>query len=123
MKLFSMAAAAAALAWGTAATAQSSSDARCIVLSSVFSRTGKDAQAKQLAEASMYFYLGRVSPSATPAQLKALLDQQAATITDANNGQLMGECVKKFTTELTLLQSIGGPAKPAATKPRQPQGR
>lgn len=29
----------------------------------------------------MYFYLGRVSPSASPAQLKAQLDQQAATIT------------------------------------------
>ncbi len=123
MKAMSLALAATLLAGSTAATAQSASDARCIVLSSVFSRTGKDAQAKQLAEAAMYFYLGRVSPSASPAQLKAQLDQQAATITDANNGQLMGDCIKTFTSELTLLQSIGGPAKAAVTKPAQPQGR
>jgi hypothetical protein len=123
MKAVSLALAAALLAGGTAATAQSASDARCIVLSSVFSRTGKDAQAKQLAEAAMYFYLGRVSPSASPAQLKAQLDQQAATITDANNGKLMGDCIKNFTSEVTLLQSIAGSAKPAATKPTQPDGR
>ena len=123
MTILRLALAAALLTTTTAAAAQSASDARCIVLSSVFSRTGKDAQAKQLAEASMYFYLGRVSPSATPAQLKAQLDQQATTITDANNGQLMGECVKKFTSELSLLQSIGTQARPAATKPTQPDGR
>ena len=53
MKLTKILAAAALIAPVTAASAQSANDARCIVLSNVFAREGKDANAKQLAEASL----------------------------------------------------------------------
>ena len=95
-KLVPIAAAAVALAYGTAATAQSNTDARCIVLSSAFSRAGPNDQAKQLAQAALNFYLGRVSPAASSAQLKTLFDQQMATINDSNDGPLMSECIKNF---------------------------
>lgn len=35
----------------------------------------------------------------------------------------MGNCIKNFTSEVALLQSISGSAKPPATKPTQPDGR
>lgn len=122
MRFFLVAAAAAALACSAAATAQSNSDARCIVLSSAFARSGPNEQAKQLAQAALNFYLGRVSPAASSAQLKALFDQQMATITDANDGQLMGECIKNFQAVVSRVDNIAAQSKPA-TKPTQPDGR
>ena len=122
MKALSLAAAAALLANGAAAKAQSASDARCIVLSSAFARGGPNEQAKQLAQAAMNFYLGRVSPTATTVQLKAQFDQQMATITDANDGQLMGECIKNFQAVVNRVDNIAAQSNPV-TKPNQPDGR
>src|SRR6476646_2057396 len=93
MKSFSIMFAAAILAASEPAAAQSANDARCILLSNVFASQGKDAAAQKVAEASLYFYLGRISPQETTAQMKVLFDQQSKTITDTNAGALMGECV------------------------------
>ena len=120
MKAFSIVSVAAVLLAGSAsASAQTTTEARCIVLSNVFAKEGKDDAAKKLAEAAFYFYLGRVSPQATSAQLKAQLDAQMRTITDANAGTLMSECIKNVQSRVQLLQSIAGPPKP----PGPPQGR
>jgi hypothetical protein len=121
-KLVRIAAAAAAIASGTAATAQSNTDARCIVLSSAFARAGPNDQAKQLAQAALNFYLGRVSPTASSAQLKTLFDQQMATINDANDGPLMSECIKNFQAVVSRVDNIAAQSNPA-TKPTQPDGR
>lgn len=122
MKLFLVAAAAVALACSVAATAQSNSDARCIVLSSAFVRGGPNEQAKQLAQATLNFYLGRVSPTASSAQLKAQFDQQMSTITDQNDGQLMGDCIKSFQAIVNRVDNVAAQSNPA-TKPSQPDGR
>lgn len=119
MKLTKILAAAALIAPATAASAQSATDARCIVLSNVFAREGKDEPAKQLAEASLYFYLGRLNTVPTAAQLKTALDSAAATLTDANAGTLMAECVKPVQQRIQVLSQLSQQAKP---KP-QPQGR
>ena len=103
----------------TAASAQSATDARCIVLSNVFAREAKDAPAKQLAEASLYFYLGRLTTVPTAAQLKSALDSAGATITDTNAGSLMADCVKPVQQRIQVLADLSQQAKP---KP-QPQGR
>ena len=123
MKTTPIALAAALLASAVPAAAQTATEARCIVLSNVFAKEGKDANAQKLAEVSLYFYLGRVGPQASTAQLKALLDQQARTITDANAGTLMGECVKTVQAKLQLLSNVAAQAQPAAKPPAQPQGR
>jgi hypothetical protein len=123
MRIITIAIAAALLTTSGAALAQTATEARCIVLSNVFAKEGKDANAQKLAEVSLYFYLGRVGPQASAAQLKALLDQQARTITDANAGALMGECVKNVQAKLKLLSDVAGLAQPAAKPPAKPEGR
>ena len=128
MKLTKILAAAALIAPVTAASAQSANDARCIVLSNVFAREGKDANAKQLAEASLYFYLGRLTTVPTAAQLKTALDSAAATLTDANAGTLMAECVKPVQARVQVLAGLSQqanpkPQPPATKPPSKPEGR
>ena len=120
MKPFPMMLAAALVATSGAAAAQSATDARCIVLATGFANQAKEPNQQKLAEDSLYFYLGRVPGQPTTAQLKANLDQQAKTITDANAGTLMADCLKAIQLKVQLLQSLA----PAEPKPApQPQGR
>ena len=120
MKATRFAIAIAFLATGGAAAAQSATDARCILLSNVFAKQSKDANAQRTAEASFYFYLGRIGNQATAAQMKALFDQQSKTITDANAGAMMGECVKAVQAKVQLLQTLSE----QQPKPQpKPQGR
>ena len=89
------------LATSGAAAADSGTDARCILLAS----------------------------TATTAQMKALFDKQAATITDANAGGLMAECVKGVESKIEMMQTLAAQETPAVTpppatrKPANPQGR
>src|SRR6188508_2718898 len=92
MKPLRILAATALLTTGGAAAAQTASDAQCIVVSNVFAAQSKDENAKKIAEASIYFYLGRISNQMTAAQLKALLDAQSKTLTQANAGPIMSKC-------------------------------
>jgi len=127
MKVTRLVIALACLATSGAAAAQSGTDARCILLSNVFAKQSKDANAQKTAEASFYFYLGRISNQTTAPQMKTLFDQQSKTITDANAGGLMGDCAKGVQTKMQLIQSLAGQPQPAAKpqqpKPAQPQGR
>jgi hypothetical protein len=118
MKAIPIALAAALLATGTAASAQSASDARCILLSGVYAKQNQDANAQKIAEASFYFYLGRIGSQATAAQLKTLFDQEAKAITDATAGGLMNNCAKEFQSKVQLVNSLAGPP-PAATPPKK----
>ena len=127
MKARYIALAAALLATGGAATAQTASDAQCIVLSNIFAGQAKDEGAKKVAEAAVYFYLGRVSNQMTTAQLKAMLDAQAKTLTQATAGPAMEKCAAAIQAKVAMLQSMATQAKPAAAKPApgkaQPAGR
>jgi len=110
MKTFRIATAAAALLLtGAAASAQSASDARCILLANAYAKDAKDANAQKLAEAAFYFYLGRIGGQATGPQLKSLLDQQGKTITEAAAGGLMNNCIKDFQSKVQLIQSLSTP--------------
>ena len=115
MKSLRIALAATLLMTGAAASAQSASDARCLLLSNAFAGQTKDANAQKLAEAAFYFYLGRLGSSATAAQTKSLFDQQAKTVTDATAGGIMDSCVKEFKAKVDMVQSLG--SKPAAATP------
>ena len=122
MKAIPIAVAALLLTASGTAAAQTASDARCLLLSNAFAKQSKDAQAQKLAEDSLYFYLGRIPGQPTVAQLKPMFDQQDKTITDANAGAVMGDCVNAVRAKVQLLQDVAAQAKPA-TKPTQPQGR
>jgi hypothetical protein len=123
MKAIRIALAAALLAASAAAPAQSSTDARCVLLANAFMNQSKDANAQKLAEATLYFYLGRINPTETTAQMKTLLDQQGKTITDANAGALMGECVKTVQAKVQLLQTLAAQQTQQSKPAQQPQGR
>lgn len=119
MKAFRIAIAASLLMTSGVAAAQSATDARCILLSNVFAQQAKDENAKKAAEASLYFYLGRIGSGATAAQMKALFEAQGKTITNATAGPMMNDCAKGVQTKLDLLNSIS----PQQAKPAVPQGR
>jgi len=116
MKALHIALAGALLATGGAASAQTASDAQCIVVANAYAGQATDANAKKIAEAAVYFYLGRISNSMTGPQLKALLDAQVKTLTAQTAPGVMNNCASAIQTKVNLLQSISGaPAKPAAT--------
>ena len=125
MKAIHLAVAAAVLVSGSAATAQSANDARCILLANVFAGDSKDAKQQKIAEDTLYFYLGRIAGEPSAAQMKAAFDQQGKTITDANAGPLMNDCVKPVLAKVQVLQSLstGSKAAPQAQSPAKPQGR
>ena len=122
MKASYVALAAALLATGGAASAQTASDAQCIVVSNAYAGQAKNPEAQKVAEAAVYFYLGRISNSMTAAQLKALLDSQIKTLTQANAGPTMQKCAATIQAKVDMLKSIGAPAaKPAPAKSAQPR--
>lgn len=127
MKTTPIALAAALLASAGPAAAQTASEARCLLLSNAFAKNAKDANAQKIAEDSLYFYLGRIPGQPTTAQLKAMFDQQDKTITDANAGKVMGDCVNAVRAKVQLLQDVAAQtqpaAKPATKPPGQPEGR
>lgn len=112
MKAFRIAAAAALLMTSGGALAQSAKDAQCLILSNAFAQDAKDTNAQKLAEASMYFYLGRISENATAPQLKTLLDAQVKTIDEKSAGGLMNNCISGFKAKMDLVQSLA-PKQPA----------
>ena len=120
MKPLRILAATALLTTGGAAAAQTASDAQCIVVSNVFAAQSKDENAKKIAEASIYFYLGRISNQMTAAQLKALLDAQSKTLTQANAGPIMSKCAAAIQAKVAMLLCSAPAAKAAPAKPKQP---
>jgi hypothetical protein len=123
MKAFRIAIAASLLMTSGTALAQTAKDAGCLLVSNVFSKDTKNADAAKLAQASVYFFLGRIGPQTTAAQLKAMMEQQSKTLTDANAGGVMNECIKDFQSKMQLVESLSPAAAPPAKKPQQPQGR
>lgn len=121
MKALKIALATALLATAGAAAAQTASDAQCILVSNAYASQAKEANAKKVAEASIYFYLGRIGNQMTAAQLKALLETQSKTLTQANAGPTMNKCAGAVQAKIEMLQSLA--PKPAAAKPAQPSGR
>lgn len=117
MKAVSIAIAAALLVTSGAASAQTASDAQCLVVSNAFASQAKDPKQKGIAEASVYFYLGRIGSQMTAPQLKALLDAQSKTLTQANAGPTMNKCATAIQAKVDLLQSLAPPAKAPAAKP------
>lgn len=112
MKSLKIAIAAALVTASGAAAAQTATDAQCLLLSNAFAKDAKDPKAQKAAEASVYFYLGRISQQETAAQLKTVLDQASKSITQANAGTLMDGCVKTLQGRLDLVQSIAAPEQP-----------
>ena len=121
MKTLNIALASALLATGGTATAQSASDAQCIIVSNAFASQSKDAEQQKVAQASMYFYLGRIGNTVTAPQLKNLLDAQMKTINNANAGETMNKCLATIKSRVDMLEILDPDSKPATpAKPGAP---
>jgi hypothetical protein len=95
------------------ASAQAVNDVRCLLVSNLFAKAAKDPKAKALAEASKYYYLGKLQGRVSPAQLKTQAIAQAKTVNAKDAGPFMNDCAKQLqstvqTTEATLKQAAGG---------------
>ncbi|MFL6725242.1 MAG: hypothetical protein ACJ8FS_01860 [Sphingomicrobium sp.] len=120
MKAAPIALAAALLLPGAPAGAQTASDVRCLILSNVFAQKAAEPDVQKVAQASFYFYLGRVADRVTAPQLKALFDAQSKTITDATAGAMMKNCVQTLQSRADLLQSLAPPPAQPAQPPKKP---
>jgi hypothetical protein len=116
MNLVRLAVAAVFLISTKAATAQTATDAGCLILSNAFAQKATDEQVKKMSETAFFFYLGRVADRTTAPQLKALLDQQSKVITDATATGLMKNCLQTLQSRSDLVQSLSSPTPPTARK-------
>ena len=132
MKTVRFALAAALLATGGSAVAQTATDARCILLANAFAGQSSDSKQQKVAEDTLYFYLGRMAQTPTAAQMKAALEQQGKSITDANAGKLMNDCIKPVVARIQVLESLAADDKaapapatkaPATKAPAPSEGR
>jgi hypothetical protein len=121
MKLLLIPIGAALLTAGTAATAQSVSNESCILVSNAFANGSKDANAQKLAQATFYFYLGRLPEGTSAAQLKSQFDAVSKTLTNANAGNVMNSCAKSLVAKEQLLQSLAPPPSQQNAPAQQPQ--
>lgn len=78
------------------ASAQSTGDVRCLIVSNLFAKMSKDPKQKAIAEMSKFYYLGRLHGRIAPAQLQAQAVAQAKTLTQANAGPAMTACARQL---------------------------
>src|SRR4028118_38324 len=83
---------------GAPAWAQNQADLRCLMVSNFFQKSGQGDRAKKIAEATAYYYLGRIQGQFTDPQLKAALSAQAKALKGAKMGELMAQCANQMTS-------------------------
>jgi hypothetical protein len=82
-------------------------DVRCLIASNVFAQSEKDAQKRQVALASSFFFMGRLDGRVAPAQLKAQVLAQSKTLNKDNIGQTMDACAKAVQAKQQSIAAIG----------------
>lgn len=97
------------------AAAQSVADVRCLVLSNAFALGASKAEAKQAAQSSAFYYLGKIDGKWSDAQLSAALLEQTRSIKVASAGAEMQDCARRMQASAVKLQSLA--PKPAQLAP------
>lgn len=98
---------------GAASPAQQPTTINCLIASNLFVEHETDANRRELAKQTLYFYLGRLGERTSPSQLSAAIKQAAEKLKGANSAQLMNACVHELQTKAQLLQSAGRQIKQA----------
>ena len=80
--------------------------AGCLLVSNAFANSATDEQNRKIAQASVYFFMGRVENGTTAAQLKAAFAEQERVINNANATEVMNACLKLVQAKSELLQSV-----------------
>jgi hypothetical protein len=74
-----------------AAPAVDSADVRCFLVTAEMADT-KDKEVETAASIMMFYYLGRIDGKDPAANIEALVEQEAARLTDAEKKQLLATC-------------------------------
>jgi hypothetical protein len=83
---------------------QSTRDARCILVSGVFAGSATDQKARQLAEMTRSFFLGRLDGRLAPTQLAAAVAAERANVTQATLAPTMNACTQFMNSRAQAVQ-------------------
>jgi len=100
-------------ALGTPVSAQVGNDVKCLLASNLFANAAKDPKARASAEASRFFYLGRIYGRLDAAQLKTQVLAQQKSITKSNAGQVMNGCARQMAAGVKMVQTVTQDLTPA----------
>lgn len=81
-------------------------DARCLLVSSAYARSAKDPKARQVAQATSAFYLGRVDGRYPAPALKTALAAQEKQLTVAGAPAAMNACAARVGQVEARLQAL-----------------
>jgi hypothetical protein len=79
----------------------------CLIASNLFVQHETDANRRDLARQTLYFYLGRLGERTSQSQLSTSLKDAAEKLKAANSAELMNACVHNLQTRVQLLESAG----------------
>jgi hypothetical protein len=85
----------------------------CLIASNVFAQRETDANKRDVAKQTLYFYLGRLDPRMTASQLGAALKRASDSLKGASAAPLMNACLHELQTKSEVLQMAGQQAKQA----------
>lgn len=120
MKTVRAAACLAAMLLGGAALPTAASAAntniRCLMLSNVYVNSAKDDQARQAAQATRIFYLGRIPDALSQAQLEAAMVAEGKTIAPATAETEMNRCAALFVQRSNAMRQVAQKVQQGLTK-------
>ena len=96
-----------AMALSGPAAAQATNDVRCLLASNLFSKAAKEPDARKLAEAGKYFYLGRIYGRLNEQQIRAQMTAEKKTLTPANATSVMAACAKQMQNGAQMVERVG----------------
>ncbi len=88
-------------------------DVRCFILSNAFAKKATDPKARELAAATLTFYLGRLDGRASPASVAAAIRREGPTIDPKAAGTQMTACATRMARSEQAIQVAVGPPSPA----------
>lgn len=87
-------------------------DAKCLLVSNMFSKGAEDEKARDTAMRASFFYLGRVTGSA--AEVKARLVTEAKALSPQNSAPIMTACANAMVARAEQLSGSPGSTRPPA---------
>lgn len=89
------------------ASAQAPNDVQCLMVSNFYAKSASDANARKVAEATTYFFLGRVAGRMNESQLRASLAAQQNALKRVDMNTVMQRCARTVRVSAEQVQSLG----------------
>ena len=89
------------------AAAQATDDVQCLMVSNFYAKSASDTNARKVAEATTYYFLGRVAGRMNEAQLRASMASQQNALKRVNMNLLMQRCARTVRVSAEQVQALG----------------